>query len=751
MKWFPWRFIIKRFALSHGFLDPIAILGHLRRFGQKSEIAEPLELLRAGLIFHARGLINTRAIQHNLDWIWPYWVERQFDPADDAFIPRAFSITHVNLTHRNWTALGNPGESNYVVVGPSGLIMPFWDSWSIDFWIVGEDQRDDLIPSRQRNLKQWLITGSEPAIRTECSNDSFSLGSEVRAEEKSCLASVSVSPGKSGWLVAALRPYNPEGISFINEIELNRAGWRVNKKFPVNFSEQADRYFVSDYHSGDVYYRLRRSPGSKEPRSVRCEIGMITAAALFRIEQGASRTIKVTIPSVETVPLFPAAETRHACKESWEDALSESPKLIVPDPHFQFLYKASLYTLVLLCPALAYPGPYTYKRFWFRDAAFMIHALMSAGLIKRAKNCLCRFPEYQTATGYFLSQEGEWDSNGQVLWILHRYCELTGDAPPPQWKMSIERGARWILEKRIRERSLRHSGLFPAGFSAEHLGTNDYYFWDNFWGVAGLRSASELLHKFGENEHARRLAVASEEFLAAVWRSIFAIQSDNGHTAIPASPYRRMDSGAVGSLSVSYPLRLCPARDPSVLATVSFLRNSCTFRGAFFQDMIHSGINAYLTLHLAQVLLRAEEPGFEELAMRVAGLASATGQWPEAIHPRTLGGCMGDGQHGWAAAEWALFTRNCFIREEGDSLILCSGLFQRWTQHDADLSFGPAPTSFGTIEISAVVRENRMTITWKADWRHLPRTILIRPPGFASTVSSPESSTATVTREGRGA
>ena len=28
------------------------------------------------------------------------------------------------------------------------------------------------------------------------------------------------------------------------------------------------------------------------------------------------------------------------------------------------------------------------------------------------------------------------------------------------------------------------------------------------------------------------------------------------------------------------------------------------FEGAFFQDMIHSGCNAYLTLHVAQALLR---------------------------------------------------------------------------------------------------------------------------------------------------
>ncbi|MCX8048904.1 MAG: hypothetical protein N3A55_04490 [Methylohalobius sp.] len=103
LKWFPWRLIVRHLARSHGFIDPLALLARVRRFAKPAEVAEPMELLRAGMVFHARGLINSRVIQHNLDWVWPYWIERQFDPRDPSFIPRAFSLTHVNLTHRNWT------------------------------------------------------------------------------------------------------------------------------------------------------------------------------------------------------------------------------------------------------------------------------------------------------------------------------------------------------------------------------------------------------------------------------------------------------------------------------------------------------------------------------------------------------------------------------------------------------------------------------------------------------------------------
>ena len=127
LKWLPWKFIVSRLAKSGGFLDPVSVLSHVQRFSQPSEVMAPMELLRAGMVFHARGLMNSRAIQQNLDWIWPYWVERQFNPEDISFIPRAFSLTHVNLTHRNWTAVGLPDFPELPIVDPRGLTTPFFD------------------------------------------------------------------------------------------------------------------------------------------------------------------------------------------------------------------------------------------------------------------------------------------------------------------------------------------------------------------------------------------------------------------------------------------------------------------------------------------------------------------------------------------------------------------------------------------------------------------------------------------------
>jgi hypothetical protein len=200
-----------------------------------------------------------------------------------------------------------------------------------------------------------------------------------------------------------------------------------------------------------------------------------------------------------------------------------------------------------------------------------------------------------------------------------------------------------------------------------------------------------------------------------------------------------LDAGAIGSLAGGYPLRLWAADDPRLLATVEFLLERCFVHGGFFQDMIHSGINPYLTLHVAQVLLRAGDSRASELWQRVGQLATSTGQWPEAIHPRTLGGCMGDGQHVWAAAEWVLMLRNCFIREEdgGDELVIGSGLPAEWTSDGATVEFGPTPTPWGasTIRVEGGRVEGgraETTVSWQVQWRGQPPSMLVALPGHVA-------------------
>src|SRR5262245_39775464 len=398
LRWLPWRFVLSRLARSRGFIDPVALLSRLHRFAQPSEVTEPIELLRAGVVFHARGLVNSRTIQHNLDWVWPYWAERQFDPHDVAFVPRAFSVTHVNLTHRNWTAVGLPDLDALPIVDPRGLVTPHFDGWSLDAWVV-PDAGPPLLPSRAPEAEQRLLLDGGLAVRTavrEHGCELTTLADVVWEGGRAwCrLRAAGQAPG-AGWLAVAVRPANPEGVSFVHTIARTQGGrdLLVNGTQPVHLDQAPARVCLSEYRRGDVLPELA---GASERSEIFCDIGLATAAALYRVEPGRPAEVVARVP-LDEAPGRPAPG-------DWDEALAGACALEVPDGRARFLFDAAVRGLVLHAPGDVYPGPYTYKRFWFRDAAFLLEALLALGLLGRVRRALGRFPARQQRSGYFRSQ-----------------------------------------------------------------------------------------------------------------------------------------------------------------------------------------------------------------------------------------------------------------------------------------------------------------------------------------------------------
>jgi hypothetical protein len=741
-RFLPWRYIVRRAARAYGVADPALWLGRIRSFARPSEVAEPIELLRAGILFHARGMVNTRAIQHNLDWVWPYWAQRQFDPHDVSFIPRGFAISHVNLTHRNWTAIGLPELSIYPIVDPRGLVTPIQDGWSVDFWLL-DSAGKALVPSRLKDgaAHQKLVLEERLAIETTSRSGELRLRQtafvELQSGEPVVRIDVTAESLGGGALVAAIRPYNPEGVQFIDRIAAlpRNDGFLVNDRVEVRLDRPADVLVSSDYDHGDVFSLLQtavRAGGDEDPwHDVHCKVGMATAAAIYRFAEDQA-SLQVRVPLQAELKALGNKQTFNP-HMTWSKVRAEVAPVRIPDERMQFLYDAAVQTLVLLSADEIVPGPYTYRRFWFRDACLMMNALLTIGLTSHCRRAIGRFPERQLRNGYFRSQEGEWDSNGQVLWILDRYITLTGEALSEELLAAVDKAVEWIDRKRVRDASdPLHVGLLPAGFSAEHLGPNDHYYWDDFWGEAGLRAAARIYSRLCRDREAAAASEKADDLRRAIDRSLSRIPASRSLAGIPASPYRRIDAGAIGSLVADYPLQLYPPAAPQIMATVEALLRRCFHRGGFFQDVIHSGINAYLTLDIAQTLLRAGDSRYRELIEAVAELASPTGQWPEAIHPHTLGGCMGDGQHGWAAAEWVMMIRNCFVREEGDRLIVGSGLFAEWFETDDDLVFGPTLTPYGRLTVRITRPASEPTLVLEARWAGRPPRVDVEIASFRS-------------------
>ena len=130
-------------------------------------------------------------------------------------------------------------------------------------------------------------------------------------------------------------PSNPEGISFIHHIKLTpeRMGWLVNSENNVDFSAPADRHHISNYQGGDVSIHLN---DREDQEQAECDVGMATAAALFKLEPGKPRTLIVNVP-------LECTSRKEEPAPDWANSLLDVCRLRIPDKWFQFLYDAGFH------------------------------------------------------------------------------------------------------------------------------------------------------------------------------------------------------------------------------------------------------------------------------------------------------------------------------------------------------------------------------------------------------------------------
>ncbi|MBV8692398.1 MAG: hypothetical protein JOY57_12110 [Actinobacteria bacterium] len=740
--------------------DIVRYLSTFQRLGETVEVQLPGELLPVGARTVFRALRTRAAAQLGVDWVWPHWLDRQLDPASPAFVPRGHLPVLTNLTLRNWTAVGNVASTWEAIVDPRGMVTPWFDGWSLDWWIGADDRWH--FPSRETAVRQSLVDLS-PVVETSMRVPGGDAVQRVYA---------AVPPGGGDDLVVieienrsptpfavalAVRPYNPEGLAVIERIALHDRTVVVDGRPALLLPSVPQRMAGSTFHDGDVVETIvNGNAGTSLPKQLRCEAGLAQAAFLFPLAHTA--TLRVAIPltpvrrtrrrglarrRAERMPeLSPSLPTGAAVAKGWKVQADRGMRLDLPPGRLSDAVEANRrFLLVLHDGDEITPGPYTYHRFWFRDAAFMLAALDRYGYHDEVRETLRSYPDRQHVDGFFFSQRQEWDANGCAIWSIAEHVRLSGnDTLAAELATAVERGGRWIGRKRRSKRRRKDAaldGLMPASISAEHLGPFDYFYWDDFWSLRGLRDAAELARRVGNDADAASFDEEAASFEAAIMRSLDLVAERLGTRAVPAGPRRRIDPAVIGSLVACSPLGLLAPDHPAMAATAEVVRERFCIGPAFFQGISHTGLGTYLTMQLAAVELEAgDRRAMERLAWLVAA-ARDTFTWPEAIHPQLGTGCMGDGHHGWAAADFLSFVRSMLVRETRDGgLALCTMLPDDWTGQN--FAVHDAPTHYGRVSYAVRWHGDRPALLWELEGRPGGGPVRLTAPGLDPAWSTTE-------------
>ncbi len=738
-----WRSaLLKRLARRfHIGDDVLRHLSTFQRLGEKLEVEPPKEMLPVGARTIVRALRTRSAVQIRPDWLWPYWLERQLDPEDPAFVPRGHLPFAMNVTHRNWTAIGNVWSPWEAIVDPVGLVTPVADSWSVDWWVRSSARWH--LPSRESAVHQKL-RGNAPIVETTMGVPGGEVvhrayGAEVVAAEHVAIEVENRSDQPLD-VAFAVRPYNPEGLAVVEDIAVDRERITVDDDTALLLPRPPERVAISSYHDGDSLHGLMGGGDDPPtaPRRVHDPAGFAQAAVLYALEPGGRLRTAVPLPptpertSVRLVEHLPDVDE---VERGWDDTVDRGVAVDLPDARLQEAVEANrAYMLLLHDPGDITAGPATYHRFWFRDAAYQLLALDRWGYHDEAADVLRSYPGRQRGDGFFYSQWREWDANGSAIWAIAEHHRLTGDDELlERLAPSVRHGVNWIERARhgrVRRVDIRRTtrdvhGLLPAGISAEHLGPYDFYYWDDFWALRGVLDAAYVARQVGQPEAARRIEDGAERFRDDILASLSSARRRVGEDLIPAGPFREPDAGMIGSLVACHPLGLLDGDDPLIVGTLQALRERFCLGPAFFQAIAHTGLGTYLTLQLAFVeLVRGETRAWDRLQW-LLDAATPTWTWPEAIHPQLPGGCMGDGHHGWAAADMLNFVRCVLLREDRDgSVALLSILPPEW--RGEPLRVRGAPTHHGRLTYELAWDGDQALLAWEWDGPGAP----LRAPGL---------------------
>lgn len=710
----------------------------------------------------ATGMWNYCFFQFYRHFVGPYWIERQYNPEDISFLPRAGSLLSMNLTHRNWTGFRSPDSDSFALVDPAGALSPTAGQYSIEIALY-ENDRLRLPARRELRVVQSLLRDL-PIPVTEYSSKSCSIrwtvaGSSLNGDQILSKIEYDIDPSSEASIVIGIRPFNPEGAALLHSIRCeDGSSIELNGREEIRLLTQPQKIRLSNLATGDAYFT-----GIDLDR-VSCPDGICTAALFYPIRgrgeisllarSGADEMAKPTVrlPGIHErglnaiVPRIDVSLTRKLKKlyrklpakrgrdslvqsgggipsiqdsrtdtyrmdedlqktaDYWEERLARGAAFRCANVEWNRASKIFSGHLLTLCTGKKIsPGVYTYNQFFFRDAAFLLSALTDWNFLDETRRVLQTYPSYQNGKGFFKSQEGEWDSNGQALWTIHHYASASGDMELlKRFYPCMRAGALWIRNKRAKGYQKK---LLPAGFSAEHFGPADFYYWDNFWSLAGLREAARaatILHEEGDSAlFQREYETYRKDIidLSERERSLYGL--------IPAGPLRPADAGMIGNLCILYPLDLELFPAEQVKSTVKALHRGYFVKDLFFHPIVHSGYNIYLSLHIAQGLFRL---GYVAQSRKILKrvLSKRTDHWtfPEAVHPLTGGGVMGDGFHGWAYAEVLQLLRAFLLYREGDGLHLFRG-FSKKELLSESLEFGPFPMEGTTLEIEGGISKKR--------------------------------------------
>ena len=367
------------------------------------------------------------------------------------------------------------------------------------------------------------------------------------------------------------------------------------------------------------------------------------------------------------------------------------------------------------------PGSRTYERSWIRDGALTGAAMLVTGHGDALRDFLDWFGPYQYPSGKIpcvVDSRGpepvpEHDSHGQYIFAVAAYHRFTRDDAFLQRHFPrVEKAVEYIESLRA-QRSTdefrngppeKHMllGLVPESISHEGYSAKPMHsYWDGFFVIRGLSDAAYLARQI-DSDDARALAARwqdlADDYRRCMYESMRQSMALHRIDYVPGCA----ELGDFDATSTAIGVFPCGERGriPEPQLTATFDRYLQFFRDRREGRIAWREFTPYeVRLVGAFVLLGRPNEAHELLDwffeyQRPAGWR----QWGEVAYREELDPrFVGDMPHTWVGGDFLNATRNMFVYEHDDALVLAAGVPDRWLNTPDGVSIERFPTPFGTL------------------------------------------------------
>ncbi len=350
-------------------------------------------------------------------------------------------------------------------------------------------------------------------------------------------------------------------------------------------------------------------------------------------------------------------------------------------------------------PALQ-PGTRSYARSWVRDGAMMVAGLVRLGEIDAAREFVDwyagrifesgKVPCCVDARG--ADPVAENDSHGQYLYAVAELWRHTRDTAwlARHWPR-VQRVVAYQESLRQSERTAANRtpqrahlfGLLPPSISHEGYADKPAYsYWDDFWGLRGVKDAVLIARALGHEPQAALWAGWRDEFERELSASIAATAAFHGIGFIAGAA----DRGDFDATSTTMALNPAQAAVPPQLLAATFERY-----WQFSQERAE-GRRAWkdytpYELRTVGALVRLGQAERAHALLRfffADQRPPGWNQWAEVVLPGLRDvKFLGDMPHAWVSSDYIRSALDLFAydREAGDTLVIGAGFKPEWLAH----------------------------------------------------------------------